>query len=320
MASQPKILITGATGYIGGSILSHLLTLSTLKSAKFFALIRNPTQAPLFQPLGVEPHARALVLGLGDRLKENPNTFVPHIIHTSGTSNLADRPFSVPDRKLPFELTDLEPEKVYETEKKLEEVEPYLQRTAELVVIDTGIRVGIKTHVIMSPTIYGEGSGPGNKLSIQIPNLVKAAIKDGFASVVGDGTQEWDHVHIDDLTELYGVVLQRIVEGKSMPSGKEGILFSETGRHSWGEVAKNVAEVGAKLGKLNTTKVKSVSMDDGIQKWNPAASTHVELGFASNSRTKSEKAKEWGWKPSREEGWKKAFEEDWRRVLDKEST
>jgi nucleoside-diphosphate-sugar epimerase len=208
---SPKVLLTGATGYIGGTLLVNFLQSSdpALKSAKYFVLIRNASQGSLFKDLDVQTVllentsdasalrrlaadydiivnpafaqnaelARGLVLGLGDRLKKNPNGPVPKIIQTTGTSNVADRPFTDPNRKLPFELTDLRSSEVYEVEKKLAAQEPYPQRDSELAVIDTGIETGVVTTIIQSPTIYGPGSGPGNKASLQIP--IKACLQTG---------------------------------------------------------------------------------------------------------------------------------------------
>lgn len=70
--------------------------------------------------------------------------------------------------------------------------EPYAQRTTDLVVVETGKKVGVKTYILMSPTIYGFGTGLFNDQSIQIPQLIRNAIKNRYSEVVGYGEGEWD--------------------------------------------------------------------------------------------------------------------------------
>lgn len=281
-----------------------------------FDIIINPAYATF------PAHSKALVLGLGDRLKANPKGPVPHIIHTSGTSNVADRPYTLPSRKLQHEYSDINSAAIYAVEKDLEASEPYAQRTTELTVTDTGLDVGVQTHIITSPTIYGPGTGPGNKLSIQIPLLIRSIVKHGYAFVVGDGSQEWDHISITALTSLYSTFMSRIISGAPVPSGKEGIFFSEAGpRHSWKHLVQVVVDAGIRVGKLKKgIEVKSLSLQEAADNLGLGAMPgFVELGFASNSRTKAERAKEWGWSANEgEEEFRKGVEGDWRAVIEKD--
>ena len=93
------------------------------------------------------------------------------MIHTSGTSNVADRPItegSVERREFDDAKDD-----IYGFEKKLETRSPYAQRTAELSVIEVGLELGVDTLIIMSPTIFGIGGGLFNTASIQIPAYIR---------------------------------------------------------------------------------------------------------------------------------------------------
>jgi hypothetical protein len=63
--------------------------------------------------------------------------------------------------------------------KEREAQNPYLQRTAELGIVDIGLELGVKTLVIMSPTIYGIGTGLFNKTSVQIPSYIAAVLDHG---------------------------------------------------------------------------------------------------------------------------------------------
>ncbi|KAF7191405.1 hypothetical protein HII31_07428 [Pseudocercospora fuligena] len=349
--STPQILLTGATGYIGGSILTLMLGSNEpiLKSATITCLVRGEDRVSelkaaygdrvkpeLYKDLddieraievasqhdivinttvGYHPEsAAALVRGLAKR-KEKTGKDV-YLIHTSGTSNVADRPITkamVEDR-----IFDDVKDDIYNYEKTRNDSDPYGQRTSELGVIDAGIETGVKTLVIMSPTIYGIGTGMFNKKSIQVPMYMKAALGNGQAAVVGSGEGVWDNVHIEDLAELYKLITLRMLEGNvaEIPFGTKGIIFSGNGRHSWLEVAQGVADAAYDAGRIKTKEVKSVNVEEGarlLTEWFVPGGDQqlVELGLSSNSRTESNVARKLGWRPSRgKEAWKRGFTEE----------
>jgi nucleoside-diphosphate-sugar epimerase len=350
--TPPQILLTGATGYIGGSILAHLLNSPspTLSKATITCLIRGPERAVTLSStygarvrpivykdlddleattavaaqhdlvinttLGFHPaSAQALIRGLARDV---------WMIHTSGTSNLGDRPMSgawvekVPEREFDDAKDD-----IYGYEKEREALHPYLQRSTELGVVDTGLELGVKTLVIMSPTIYGIGSGLFNRTSIQLPSYVRSVLRHGHAVVVGNGKGVWDHVHVDDLVELYEIAVLDVLEkgGKGLPTGKKGIIFSGNGRHTWMEVAQAVADACYEEGKITEKRVESVGLAEGAKilsaYLDQADEVMVELGLSSNSRTVSSVGRSLGWKPTRgEEAWRKGFRDDVKAVLE----
>ncbi|KAL4744892.1 hypothetical protein BDW72DRAFT_199163 [Aspergillus terricola var. indicus] len=118
-------------------------------------------------------------------------------------------------------------------------------RTTELGVIDTAFELGAKTLVMMSPIIYEIGTGLFNRVSVHT-QYMKAILKIGHVVAFGAGSRVYDHVHIDDLADLYWLVVQEILErgGEALPTGKKGILFSATGRHSWLEYSQLIADAG----------------------------------------------------------------------------
>lgn len=279
----------------------------TVEIASQYDIIINTT-------LGYHPaSAAALVEGLAKR-KQAAGQDV-FIIHTSGTSNLADQPITKAYVESDSErIFDDSKDDIYSYEKMRNEAQPYAQRTSELGVIDTGLEKGVKTLVIMSPTIYGNGTGKFNKSSIQVPSYVKATISNGQAIVVGEGKGIWDNVHVADLAELYTLCLLNILDksGKDLPFGKEGIIFSGNGRHTWMDLAQGVADAAYADGRIKTKEVKSVSLEQGAKSLTGGDQLLVELGFSSNSRTKSVVGREkLGWKPTRgQEAWRGGFEEE----------
>jgi hypothetical protein len=110
--------------------------------------------------------------------------------------------------------------------------------------------------------------------------------------------------------------------GKGLPTGKKGIIFSGSGRHSWMEVAQAVADVSYEQGKITSKQVESVGLTEGakiLASYLPEADEKtVELGLSSNSRTVSTVGGSLGWKPARgEEAWKNGFLEDLKVLLEK---
>jgi len=67
----------------------------------------------------------------------------------------------------------------YAYKKKRVALLPYAQCTADIAVVETGLECGGQTHVILSPLIYGPGSGFFNKITIQAPVIMRSAIKMG---------------------------------------------------------------------------------------------------------------------------------------------
>ncbi|KAL1792261.1 hypothetical protein ACET3X_010012 [Alternaria dauci] len=347
--AQKKILLTGVTGYIGGSVLYQLLRGKhpAVQDAEITCLVRGQDRiAQLHNAFGPELKV-VLFDGLEDvaRLVEIASqydiilnmtlgyhlasavAFVKGLflrrahtgrdvwmVHTSGVSNLADQPLSgahvesTPD----LEFNDAEDD-IYAYEKARNAKKMYIQRTTELGMIDAGIALGVKTVVLMPPLIYGVGTGLWNKRSLQVPRLVQAAITEGQAIVVGEGQGVWDNVHIEDLAGLYELILIDIVsrDGASLPTGKQGVVFSAHRRHTWIEVSQAVADVARRAGMINSSVVRTVSLAEGAKHLTGGVEQVAELGFASTCRTRSEIAKKLGWCPSAGvETWERGFVEE----------
>jgi nucleoside-diphosphate-sugar epimerase len=133
----------------------------------------------------------------------------------------------------------------------------------------------------MSPTIYGVGTGQFHNLSIQVPNLIRAALKSGEAEVIGEGKGIWDYVHIEDLADLYSLVLNKILKGEELPTGEMTIMFSATGRYSWLELLQRVATALMSLKAIPTETVKSMSLPEAADKLAGGKLLYTELGYAS---------------------------------------
>lgn len=199
---------------------------------------------------------------------------------------------------------------------------------SELNIIDTSLSLSVNSLVIMSPTIYGLGTGLFNNLSIQLISYIRTILGHGHGVVVGPGSGVWDHVHIADLCSLYSLILLDILDpsshGSKLPTGKKGIIFSANGRATWEDVAQGVADACVAEGRIKDAQVEHVSMERGIEIFSGylgerVSPEHLELGLSSNSRTVASVARGLGWKPSSgEEAWRKGFGDDVREVLERE--
>lgn len=179
-------------------------------------------------------------------------------------------------------FSDKDPERTLSTLKYLNEVEPYPQRTTDLTVVQMGLESGVKTYIFIAPLIYGEGGGDFHKLTHQVPEMMRSAAKDGYASIVGDGSGIKNHVHIMDLAAIYEVFLSSILSGVDVPYGKKGIFFTENGEHSWTEVGEGIAKAGLELGLLPTDEVKSISLEEATARLDWHDQMWTESGFVSS--------------------------------------
>ncbi|KAH8882150.1 NAD(P)-binding protein [Thozetella sp. PMI_491] len=343
-----RVLITGATGFIGGSILSHLLSSNkeATRSLEISVLTRNDNRAHHYASSNLQvytiqdlddsaaitaaasendivihaasgyhtPSAKALIEGLGERKRQNPNAEV-YYIHTSGTSNLADCPIT--GTFVESRIFSDKDQDIYNYMKEREAEEKYAQRTTDLVVVETGKVQNVPTTIIMSPTIYGLGSGKFNRLTIQYPRQMRGALQEGRAEFVGDGHGTWDFVHILDLALLYEIVLLDWVEDRRVvPVGEQGIMFSGTGRFTWKEVAEGIAKAGVELGRFESADTRSITLEEAAKKWVGGDERLCELGFASNARTTAEIGRQLGWTPTRTRAdWERSFRDELGEIL-----
>ncbi|RSL68253.1 hypothetical protein CEP53_002609 [Fusarium sp. AF-6] len=341
--AQRNILITGVTGYVGGSVLTTLLTSGSVlvQPSAITALVRKKEQADvlasqdiktsIFRDLDDSEHlklaaaehdvvihaasgfhlgsALALIEGLGERKMLKGGKV--HYIHTSGTWNLAGP-------ELTSEASEFKEEHLLDHLMKLEKDSPFSQRTTLLGVIAAAEMHGVEAHILLPPDIYGQGTGLFNKHTPQLFDLVKKAIDVGYPEYIGDGLGGAGHVHITDLAELYKVMILRILQDENVPSGREGLFFTETGYHSWLDVAKLIGEVGVSRGVLKSADPRSITVEEAAQRWKKSTNGYehiTKLCFYMRNKTLPNRAYELGWKPEKtDHDWRTWIQEVFRIV------
>ncbi|KAF9969056.1 hypothetical protein BGZ73_008776 [Actinomortierella ambigua] len=263
--SKLNVFITGQTGYIGGTAVDHLLK-NPVAQEKFVyrSLVRSEPNAKDIQALGITPvlgslddsnllteesakadivlhfaHAdhvpaiHAIVKGL--KQQGQRNLARPILIHTSGTGILRDGANG-----------NFESDEIYSDDnpaKILALPDSALHRDVELVILDPEVHKYVDTYIVTPPTIWGTGTGPANRHSIQIPSQVKDAIQQRKVYRIGKGLNRWSKVHVADLADFYVLLTTKSIEQpNNLPKGREGYYFVENGEFAYGDVSNIIAD------------------------------------------------------------------------------
>lgn len=131
--------------------------------------------------------------------------------------------------------------------------------------------------------IYGRGIGV-NPNSIQIPKMITVAKKLGVAKYVGRGASIWSNVHVEDLADLYLLVLDRA------PAG--AFYYAENGENSMREISASISRMLGYGGRTG-----SMSIAEAVAEYGEPMTLY---SFGSNSRVRAMRARrELGWSPRR---------------------
>jgi nucleoside-diphosphate-sugar epimerase len=283
------VFVTGASGYIGGTIAARLAA----AGHRVLGLTRAAERADALRVRGIEPvlgelddagllasvaaradavvnaassDHRGAVEALLGALEGSGRPF----LHTSGTSVVADDARGEPgDGKVFDEGTPFEP----------------LPERAARAALDARVVAaaerGVRSCVLCNSLIYGRGLGLHEE-SVQVPTLVRLARERGVPLHVGRGLNVWSTVHVEDVADLYLLALERA------PAGS--FYFVENGEASFRSMAE---AVGRALGLARAPEpwpLEQAAAELGDAK--------ARLTFASNSRVRAAKARrELGWAP-----------------------
>jgi len=278
-----KVFITGANGYIGGTVANLLVT----KGYEVSGLIRRPELAGQLIQQGIRPvtgetsdgDLLATEAAAADAVIHTTNVvdsfpldvFISTLrntgktlIHTSGSSILGKQDGFIYTEDFP--------------------IDPAPERVEWLATNNRVIRAaeqGIRSVVIIPSMIYGEGTGI-HKESIQLPRLWNAALEKGAGVYVEEGKSVWSNAHIEDLAQLYADVLEKAHSGS--------LFYAENGEASFREIALAMSR---KMGKED--EVISISLEEATGYW---GEDMAKNGLASNSRCSANKARTMlGWQP-----------------------
>jgi nucleoside-diphosphate-sugar epimerase len=283
-----KIFVTGAAGFIGGSIATGLLK----AGHEVTGLVRSDEQARALEQLGIatrvgtlddrelliaearaadavinaasSDHAgavEALIAGLAGSNKP--------FLHTSGSSIVGDASGG-----------DTASDVIYDEEHL---PVPTADKAAR-VAIDNRVLAsagqGVRSVVLCNTLIYGHG-GALSRESVQLPRLINQARKSGVVRHVGRGANIWSNVHIDDVVALYRLALEKA------PAGT--FYFVENGEASFRQMSTAIAHA------MHLGEPQDWPLEAAIAEWGYEMASY---GLGSNSRVRADRAREQlGWAP-----------------------
>lgn len=282
-----RAFVTGVSGYIGGSVARRLAQ----DGFSVVGLVRDPAAAARLEATGVRPALGGLDdAALLQRLAGEADVVVntadsdhrpaieallaglrgtgKTLIHTSGSSIVAD------------EGTGEGSERVFTDDTPNTPIAAKVARVAIDRLVREAAGEGIRSAVICPTMIYGRGTGI-KRDSIQVPMLIRAAEERGAGVHVGPGRNIWSNVHIDDLVDLYALVIEKAEPGS--------FFFAENGEAALADVARSI---GRMLGFGDRTV--EWPLNEAIAALGVEAAS---LGLASNSRVRATHARALGWRP-----------------------
>jgi nucleoside-diphosphate-sugar epimerase len=279
-----RIFLTGANGFIGGAVAAALIA----DGHSVRGLVRNAAKATAVAAHGIDPvigslddqtllqteagasdgvvnaansghrgAAEALIAGLAGSGKP--------LLHSSGTSIIADRALGEPSDRIFHEDTPIEP----------------LPERVERVAIDRLVlgAPGIRGVVLCNSMIYGNAIGVPAQ-SVQVPVLAEQAKSSGVARYIGRGLNRWSNVHLADVADLYARAITRV------PAAS--FIYVESGEASFREIVQAIAS------RLGLGPAQSWPAEQAFAAWGQEKAT---FSLGSNSRVRGKAAAALGWAP-----------------------
>ncbi len=276
-----KIFLTGATGYIGGTVAARLIAAGhqvtgLVRSAAGEAALRERGVVPLRGELAdrglLADAARrtdAVINAANSDNRDVIEAVLPALhgsgkpfIQTSGSSIVGDKAGGTLGTRIYDEETPVTP---------LPEKAPRVAINNEVLA---SAKQGVRAIVLCPSLIYGTGAGI-HRDSVQVPRLIALAKESGVARHVGPGENIWSHVHIDDVAALFLLALDKA------PAGS--FFYVENGEATMKSVAQAISRM---LGMDGTTE--EWPLEAAIKTWGRET---AEFTFASNSRVRAAKAR-----------------------------
>ncbi|GAB7357640.1 hypothetical protein MBLNU459_g0137t1 [Dothideomycetes sp. NU459] len=313
-----NILITGGSGYLGGSLLARWKDAELPAYQKLFALVRTQQQAEAVKRYGAQPldfnvkDERAVtkaiidnkitviyyLIGVVDsevqvnmikalaQVKKQLGHDV-HFLQTSGAkicSNHAGFPTNGP-------ILDTDT-RLYDFHRIAQAPHLIMEKAAKTntVITDTAEANDVKSYIFFPCIVYGKGEGFGNQISIQTVAIVRAARK--LRSF-------WPVCHVIDNSTLYLEIMRHILAGESIGHGKNGYYLASSGSVAWEDIYSAMAQSLANRKVITSAGVDEAD-DAVLQRMGDALGCPKELvpvQLGGRCDLKAEHGKSLGWKP-----------------------
>ncbi|KAJ7122484.1 NAD(P)-binding protein [Mycena crocata] len=324
ISTTTNFFLIGATGYIGGAVLTRFLTHPHARAFRFSALVRDPRKAAKFRDLGVRAVVGSLSdSGLVQRLaseadivisaadsddlgaikailaglrKRHALGTVPIFIQTSATDVLRDDAKGMHAGTTIYDDSDAD---------QMESISPaQTHRDVDQAIINADSEGYIRSYIILPSTVYGLATGPlvirgiQNPHSKQIPYLISIALARGRAGIVGEGKNISPNVEIHELADLYALLYDAIMATPDTGHGRNGFYFGASGEHTLYEVGRAIGSALLALGKSSSADPEPTTFTREEENVYP----RVYASLGSNTRCRPTRSRSLGWKPVKTTG------------------
>jgi len=322
-----RILITGGSGYLGGTLLARWKEANLPSYEKLYALVRTEGQGKAVEQYGAEPlnldlkHPKSIkktildnkiniVFYLIDALSSEYQVYfiealadlrrqtgeVVHFLHTSGAkifSSHAGAPTDAP-------LLDTDP-KLYDIQKSQKALYPIIQKAVDTnnIVIEKAEANGVRSYIYVPCIVYGKGEGFGNPISIQTVAIVKAAKKLRQVYRIDSGQPTWPVSHVIGSATLYLELLRAIVSGKEPGYGKNGYYLAASGSVALDDLYSSIAKALVKRKEVDNDEMKMADVRT-LQKMGDAlgvSKEFVPVQLGGKCMFTAEHGQVIGWRP-----------------------
>ncbi|KAI0311124.1 hypothetical protein OF83DRAFT_1177883 [Amylostereum chailletii] len=279
-----SVFFLGATGYIGGAVLTGLL--KRYPEWAVAALVRNEKHFEAVRSVGVTvvpgsfadksliadhayaadivincadcddlPLTEAILSGIRKRFQEGKPKGI--LIHTSGTGCFVDG-------KLEGKFDSQG--KIWNdtNEDDIRSITPAMPHGQVDVPIFKAAGEGYLNAYILCPgAVVGPSTGPVKSATVFLKFTISSFLALKRPVYVGEGTSEFAFVHLDDLVDLYLRVIDTAVLGKDAGASPYARYFFVASHGvAWKDSATAVAAALHKRGRLDETTPTSVSITE----------------------------------------------------------
>ncbi|TCD67903.1 hypothetical protein EIP91_011837 [Steccherinum ochraceum] len=320
MSSRTTILFLGATGYIGGSLLDRIIKHPSYSDWDVTLYVRSAEKAKKLDELNLgykivtgtpsDLEAAAAVnkivincassddLPTTEAILKGAKSFYETtgkpatLIHTSGSGCVVDNA-----------LGQFASEDVYDdldTERLNDLPATQWHRHVDIPIIEAATAGYVKSYLVAPGFIYGLATGKFveaglvNPVSTVLLGVAMGALAAGQGVLVGSQKNIWHCAEIHEVIDVYLIIFINVLEGKEIPNGREGYYFVENGPIVTLEICKKAVEALFDMKKIKSAEFREYTKEELF-----AAADTPLVYLGSNSRIRSSKIRQLGWKPSR---------------------